>query len=150
MPQSLAYNYSHIIFSTKYRQPLIDESIEDELFRYIGEICNKIDFKPVKIGGNIDHIHILCILSRKVALMKFIEEVKSHSSKWIKTKGKMYQNFYWQRGYGSISVNPHDIGIVEQYIANQAKHHKKLTFKEEYLDFLKKYNIDYDERYLWD
>ena len=150
MPQSLAYNYSHIIFSTKYRQPLIDECIGDELFKYIGGICNKIDFKPIKIGGYRDHVHILCILSRKVALMKFIEEVKSHSSKWVKTKVKKYQNFYWQRGYGSFSVNPHDISIVEKYIANQAEHHKNLTFKEEYLDILENYDIDYDEGYLWD
>ncbi|WP_158860079.1 transposase [Lunatibacter salilacus] len=109
-----------------------------------------MDFKPVKIGGYKDHIHILCVLSRKVALMKFIEEVKSHSSIWIKTKGAKYQKFYWQRGYGSFSVNPTEIDIVEKYIENQAEHHKSKTFQEEYLAFLKKYKIEYDERYLWD
>jgi putative transposase len=83
MPQSLAYNYSHIIFSTKDRYPFIDEHIQDKLFQYIGGICKHMDFKPVKVGGHIDHIHILCVLSRKVALMKLIEEVKSHSSKWV-------------------------------------------------------------------
>jgi REP element-mobilizing transposase RayT len=82
--------------------------------------------------------------------MKLLEEVKSHSSKWIKTKGDQYKNFYWQRGYGSFSVNPAEIDIVVRYIENQAEHHKKKTFQEEYVAFLKKYNAEYDERYLWD
>jgi putative transposase len=150
MPQSLAYNYSHITFCTKNRYPFIDEGIQDELFQYIGGICKNMDFKPVIIGGYKDHIHILCVLSRKTALMKFIEEVKSHSSKWIKTKSTKYESFYWQKGYGSFSVNPSEIGIVEQYIKNQEEHHKTKTFQQEYLAFLKKYAIEYDEKYLWD
>jgi REP element-mobilizing transposase RayT len=150
MPQSIAYNYSHITFSTKDRYPFIDENIQEELFRYIGGICNNMDFKPVKIGGYRDHVHILCVLSRKVALMKFMEEVKAHSSKWIKTKGEKYQRFYWQRGYGSFSVNPAEIDVVIRYIENQAEHHRSKTFQEEYLAFLKKYKVEYDERYLWD
>jgi len=150
MPQSIAYNYSHITFSTKNRYPFIDKSIQGELFQYIGGICKKLDFKPVIIGGHKDHIHILCVLSRKVPLMKFIEEVKAHSSKWIKTKGSQYQKFYWQRGYGSFSVNPTEIDVVKLYIENQAEHHKQKSFQEEYLAFLKKYKVEYDERYLWD
>lgn len=150
MPQSIAYNYLHITFSTKYREPLIDEAIEEELFKYIGGICKNLECNPIKVGGYRDHIHILCILSRKIALMKLLEEVKSHSSKWIKTKGDQYKNFYWQRGYGSFSVNPAEIDVVIRYIENQAEHHKKKTFQEEYVAFLKKYNAEYDERYLWD
>jgi putative transposase len=150
MPQSIAYNYLHITFSTKYREPLIDEAIEEELFKYIGGICKNLECNPIKVGGYRDHIHILCVLSRKIALMKLLEEVKSHSSKWIKTKGDQYKNFYWQRGYGSFSVNPAEIDIVVRYIENQAEHHKKKTFQEEYVAFLKKYNAEYDERYLWD
>jgi len=150
MPQSIAYNYLHITFSTKYREPLIDEAIEEELFKYIGGICKNLECNPIKVGGYRDHIHILCILSCKIALMKLLEEVKSHSSKWIKTKGNQYKNFYWQRGYGSFSVNPAQIDVVVRYIENQAEHHKKKTFQEEYVAFLKKYNAEYDERYLWD
>jgi REP element-mobilizing transposase RayT len=150
MPQSIAYNYLHITFSTKYREPLIDEAIEEELFKYIGGICKNLECNPIKVGGYRDHIHILCVLSRKIALMKLLEEVKSHSSKWIKTKGDQYKNFYWQRGYGSFSVNPAEIDVVIRYIENQAEHHKKKTFQEEYVAFLKKYNAEYDERYLWD
>jgi REP element-mobilizing transposase RayT len=150
MPQSIAYNYSHITFSTKARYPFIDENIQDELFQYIGGICKKMDFNPVIVGGYKDHIHILCVLSRKIALMKLIEEIKSHSSKWIKTKGEKYQNFYWQRGYASFSVRPSEIDVVIRYIENQAQHHKKKTFQEEYLEVLNKYNAEYDEKYLWD
>jgi REP element-mobilizing transposase RayT len=150
MPQSIAYNYLHITFSTKYREPLIDEAIEEELFKYIGGICKNLECNPIKVGGYRDHIHILCILSRKIALMKLLEEIKSHSSKWIKTKGDKYKNFYWQRGYGSFSVNPAEIDVVIRYIENQAEHHKKKTFQDEYIAFLKKYNAEYDERYLWD
>lgn len=150
MPQSIAYNYLHITFSTKYQEPLIDEAIEEELFKYIGGICKNLECNPIKVGGYRDHIHILCILSRKIALMKLLEEIKSHSSKWIKTKGDQYKNFYWQRGYGSFSVNPAEIDVVIRYIENQAEHHKKKTFQEEYVAFLKKYNAEYDERYLWD
>jgi REP element-mobilizing transposase RayT len=150
MPQSIAYNYLHITFSTKYREPLIDEAIEEELFKYIGGICKNLECNPIKVGGYRDHIHILCVLSRKIALMKLLEEIKSHSSKWIKTKGDKYKNFYWQRGYGSFSVNPAEIDVVIRYIENQAEHHKKKTFQDEYIAFLKKYNAEYDERYLWD
>ncbi|MBN1185741.1 MAG: IS200/IS605 family transposase [Bacteroidales bacterium] len=150
MPQSLVKNYLHITFSTKDRYPFIDSKIDEELFKYIGGICKNLECNPIIIGGHSDHIHILCLLSRKIALMKLIEEVKSHSSKWIKTKGTLYQNFYWQRGYGGFSVNESDINIVREYILNQVEHHKTRTFKEEYLSFLEEYNIEYDERYVWD
>lgn len=150
MPQSLVKNYIHIVFSTKYRQPLIDEYIEKELHSYLGGICNKLECQVIIVGGYIDHIHILCMLSKKISLMSLLQEVKSNSSKWIKTKGEKYHNFYWQDGYGAFSVNPAQINIVKKYIANQKEHHTKKTFKQEYRLFLKKYEVDYDERYVWD
>ena len=82
--------------------------------------------------------------------MKLLEEVKSHSSKWIKTKGKSYENFYWQDGYGAFSVNPFEVDKVISYIANQKSHHEKKTFQDEHRAFLKKYQVEYDERYVWD
>ena len=82
--------------------------------------------------------------------MKLLEEVKSHSSKWIKTKGDEYQNFYWQNGYGGFSVNPKEVGIVVNYIKDQEEHHKKQSFQDEYRAFLNQYNMEYDERYMWD
>jgi putative transposase len=90
------------------------------------------------------------MLSKKIALMKLLEEVKSHSSKWIKTKGDDFKNFYWQDGYGAFSVNPSEIDVVINYISTQKEHHAKITFQDEYRAFLKKYQVEYDERYVWD
>ena len=150
MGQSLVKNYLHIIYSTKYRQPLIHERVQSELYNYLGGICNNLECYPVKIGGYLDHVHVLCMLSKKITLAKFIEELKSHSSKWIKTKGDDLKNFYWQNGYGAFSVNVNDIQIVANYIERQKEHHRQCTFEDEYRNFLEEYKIDYDERYVWD
>lgn len=150
MAQSLVKNYLHIVFSTKHRQPLITPEIADELHSYLGGICNNLDCSPIKIGGHIDHVHILCMLSKKIALVKLLEEIKSHSSKWMKTKGESLKNFYWQDGYGAFSVNPTEVDTVIRYIDNQAEHHEKKTFQDEYRAFLKKYKVEYNERYVWD
>jgi REP element-mobilizing transposase RayT len=150
MGQSLVKNYVHIVFSTKHRQAFIHDDIEEELFAYMGGICNRLGCTVLKVGGYRDHVHILCMLSTKIALMKLLEEVKSHSSKWIKTKGEALQGFYWQNGYGAFSVNPTDVEIVVNYIAKQREHHTKTSFKNEYRKFLKKYRVEYDEKYVWD
>jgi putative transposase len=150
MGQSLVKNYVHIVFSTKYRQPLIHPPVEAELHSYLGGICNSLECNVIKVGGYTDHVHILCMLSKKIALMKLLEVLKSHSSKWIKTKGAEYANFYWQDGYGAFSVNPSQVDTVIAYIANQQEHHKKKTFQSEYRAFLKKYKVQYDEQYVWD
>ena len=150
MGQSLVQNYIHIVFSTKYRQPLIKPDVESELHAYLGGICNQLECQTIKVGGYTDHIHILCKLSKKIALMKLVEEVKSHSSKWVKTKGEQYSNFYWQNGYGAFSVNPSQVETVIAYIANQHQHHSKKNFQDEYRAILKKYQVEFDEKYVWD
>jgi len=150
MSQSLARILLHIIFSTKYRKPLIDDDISDELYAYLGGICKALECPPIKVGGHVDHIHILCRLSKKITIMKLLEEVKKNSSKWIKTKSKKYDNFYWQDGYAVFSVNPKDVDVVANYIANQNEHHQKKSFQDECRIFFKKYQIEYDERYVWD
>lgn len=150
MGLSLVKNYIHIVFSTKNREPLIDENIQEELFSYLSGICKNLECYPVKVGGYKDHVHILCILSKKVTLIKLLEGLKSHSSKWIKTKGHKYSGFYWQNGYGAFSVNPGEIQKVTDYIQHQKEHHSLRSFKQEYLLFLKKYDILFDERYVWD
>ena len=94
MGQSLVKNYLHIVFSTKHRQELIHPPVEEELHAYLGGICKKLECPPIIVGGYTDHIHILCMLSKKLALMKLLEEVKSHSSKWMKGKAKTLENFY--------------------------------------------------------
>lgn len=150
MGQSLVKNYLHLVFSTIHREPLIHPPVEMELHAYLGGICNKLECTAIKVGGYTDHIHIRCMLSKKIALMKLMEELKSHSSKWIKSKGKVYGNFYWQDGYGAFSVNPSEVDTVIAYIANQHEHHSKKSFQDEYRAFLKKYKVDYDEKYVWD
>ncbi|HCO20265.1 MAG TPA: IS200/IS605 family transposase [Flavobacteriaceae bacterium] len=150
MAQSLVKNYLHIIFSTKLRTEFIDKKIENELFSYIATICKDYDSPAIQIGGTDDHIHILLNLSRKFAIMKVIQEIKAHSSKWIKTKGKKYEIFFWQDGYGAFSVSQKHIFATINYIQNQREHHKNQTYKVEFLTILNKYEMDYDEKYLWD
>jgi REP element-mobilizing transposase RayT len=150
MGQSLVKNYIHLVFSTKHRQAFIHPPVESELHAYLGGICNRLACQCIKVGGYTDHIHVLCMLSKNIALVKLVEELKSHSSKWIKSKGKSYEDFYWQGGYGAFSVKPSEVDNVILYINNQHEHHRKKTFKEEYVIFLKAYRMEYDERYLWD
>lgn len=150
MGQSLVKNYVHLIFSTKHRVPLIYQPVQDELYSYIGDICKRLECQPIKIGGYTEHVHILCMLSKKIALMNLLEEVKSHSSKWMKTKSPDLKNFYWQDGYGAFSVNPSEIERVIDYINGQQEHHRKKTYQDEYRAFLKKYKVEYDELYVWD
>ena len=150
MPQSLSQVYVHLTFSTKNREPLIVPEIQDRLFQYLGGICSGLECTPVQIGGYRNHVHILCLLSRKIAQMKLVEEVKKESSKWIKTVGPDFSDFYWQDGYGIFSVNPAEKDVVIAYIKNQEKHHRKKLFQDEFRAFLKKYHVAYDERYVWD
>ena len=146
MPQSLSKVYVHIIFSTKIRQNLIDDRIENLLYEYLGGICKGLECNPVKVGGHKNHVHLLCLLSRKVSQMKLLEEIKKQSSKWIKTKGQAYSNFYWQDGYGIFSINPTETNKVIDYIQLQQEHHKHKSFQDEFIAFLKKYQVEYDER----
>lgn len=150
MSQSLVKNYIHIVFSTKHREDFIDENIEKELFSYIATLCKDFESTALQIGGTDNHIHILCLLSKKIALMKLVQEIKAHSSKWIKTKGKKYENFYWQDGYGAFSVGERDIYSTINYIKNQRQHHQGENFENELIDILKKHKMNYDEKYLWD
>lgn len=150
MGQSLIKIYVHIVFSTKNRYPFIDQNIEEDLYSYLAKICKEWDCHPVKIGGYVDHVHILVNLSKKITISKLLEEVKKSSSKWIKTKGEKYEDFYWQNGYAAFSVNYKGIDGVGRYITNQKEHHSKQTFQDECRGFFKEYGMEYDERYVWD
>lgn len=150
MAQSLAQVLIHIIFSTKERYPFITMSVEPELYAYIGDTVKRTGGIPIKINGTADHIHILSSLPKTISIAKYIEEIKRNSSRWIKTKGTSYEKFAWQNGYGAFSVSYSQKDSVVAYIINQKEHHQKLTFKEEFIAFLNKYHIEYDERYLWD
>ncbi|MEK6282726.1 MAG: IS200/IS605 family transposase [Acidobacteriota bacterium] len=150
MPQSLSSILIHLIFSTKNRESFITPAIETELHPYMATIFRKMKSPTLAIDGTYDHVHILFSLGRVIAIADLLEEVKSKSSKWIKTKGPEFKNFYWQKGYGAFSIGQSQVEDVKRYIHGQKEHHRRVTFQEEYRKFLEVYGIDYDERYVWD
>lgn len=150
MPQSLSRIYVHIVFSTKHRETILSEKIHSELYSYFAGVLKEHESPALKMGGTADHVHILCLLSKNYALAKIVEELKKSSSKWLKTKRPEFRSFYWQNGYGGFSVGQSGIDVVIQYIEKQEEHHHRMTFQEEYRKLLKKYRIEYDERYVWD
>ena len=150
MPQSLARVTLHVIFGTKLREPMIGASIRGELHAYVGGILGDLKCVPIAVNGTADHVHVLCGLSRTISLADLIEEVKKSSSKWIKTKSPMLRNFQWQGGYAASSVSESNVDAVKAYVEGQEEHHRKMTFQEEYVAFLKRHHIEYDERYVWE
>jgi putative transposase len=148
MSQSYVQFYCHIVFHTKNNEKLISDSIENELHAYIGGILKNCRSNPIKIGGTSDHIHILCTLPKTMSISNLVEEIKKSTSKWIKTKGSPFTNFYWQDGYGGFSVSPSITTTVSNYIACQKSHHKETTNIDEYKTLLKENGVDFDERYL--
>ena len=150
MPQSFTKLYAHLIFSTKNRQPFLDEKIRPRVYGYLATIARSIDSPFVVVGGVADHVHILFDMGKMHAPVEFVERVKRESSKFVKTLGPRYGRFYWQRGYGMFSVSPTHLADVEEYVRTQETHHEKKTFQEEYREFLDRYGIEYDERYVWD
>ena len=148
MPQSLAKVNVHIVFSTKLTKRIITNEIQKELHAYIIGTLSKLGSYTFEIYANPDHVHILCTLPRTITIADFISKIKTSSSKWIKTKG--INNFAWQDGYGIFSVSSSKVEVVENYIRNQSKHHKKLSFKDELRKFFIEYGIEFDERYVWD
>jgi REP element-mobilizing transposase RayT len=150
MPQSLANVLIHLIFSTKNRAPLVDPSIEGELFPYLASICRACQSPAHAIGGTENHVHIACSLSRTTTISGLLEELKRSSSKWIKTKGAEFSSFAWQNGYAAFSIGQSQLAAVKGYIARQREHHRVKSFEEEFREFLKRYQVQYDERYVWD
>ncbi len=150
MPQSLSSILIHLIFSTKNRERFITEAIEKELHPYMAKIFRELKSPTLTIGGTDDHLHILFSLARTIEVAELIEKVKTKTSKWLKTKGQEFENFRWQRGYGAFSIGQSQVETLKRYIARQRIHHQRVTFQDEYRKFLKRYGIDYDERYVWD
>ena len=149
MPQSLSHIYIHLVFSTKNRQPFISESIAPDLYAYMATVFHDECRSTAKlIGGVEDHIHALFNLSRTWCMADVVEAVKTSTSKWIKTQG--VRQFSWQSGYGAFSVSRSNIDSVYDYIRNQREHHRRQDFKDEFRGLLKKHDVEYDERYVWD
>jgi len=150
MPQSLAQLYTHLIFSTKNREPVLDASLHESLRAYLGGILRALESPSLAIGCVKDHVHLLYCQSRKIALIQVVEKLKNSSSKWLKSQGPELRRFYWQGGYGAFSVSASKLEAVSRYVLNQEAHHRKMTFEEEFRRFLEEYHVAYDERYVWD
>jgi len=148
--QSPANVLVHLIFSTKHRHPWIRPEVRSELHRYVAGICRKQGCPALDVGGTEDHVHILFSLSRTVTISKLDEEVKTGSSKWIKSKGQEYADFAWQGGYGAFSIGQSGVEAARRYIGRQEEHHRKVSFQDEFRAFLRKYGVAYDEGYVWD
>ena len=150
MPQSLSKLYAHLIFSTRDRRPFLDVEIRDRVHAYLSVVLRDMGSPYVVVGGVADHVHILYEIGRTVAVCEYIEQLKRESSKFVKGLGPNLDKFYWQRGYGIFSVSPTHRESVVKYIQNQEEHHRTKTFQEEYREFLNRYEIEFDERYVWD
>jgi REP element-mobilizing transposase RayT len=151
MPQSLAKIYVHAVFSTKHRYPfLTDRAIRSEMHAYLGGTCKTLECPVIAVGGVEDHVHVLCVLSKNISAANLVQKIKQSSSKWIKSKGEMLQKFGWQNGYGIFSVSQSQVETVRRYIAGQEQHHRRKTFQNEFRLLLEKYEIEYDEKYVWD
>ncbi len=150
MPQSLATLLVHIVFSTKNRANLIAPEIENELFAYIGGIVKNNQSVLIAANGTPNHIHLLISLSKNIALSPLIGDIKRDSSKWVKTKDAKFSNFHWQDGYGAFSIGQSQAETVKRYIEKQKNKHQIVTFEDEFREFLHKYQIPFDERYVWD
>jgi len=150
MPQSLVRILGHLIFSTKGRVPLIDPEIRPHLYGYMAGVLEHDGCREILIGGTDDHVHAVMMLSKNVAPVKLVENVKKRSSAWIKEQDPRYGDFYWQSGYALFSVSPSNLRSVRDYIERQEEHHRTVTFQDELRAFLRKHGMEFDERYLWD
>jgi REP element-mobilizing transposase RayT len=150
MGQSLVKNVIHIVFSTKYRIPSLIPSVAPDVHAYISGICWNLECRPIIVGGYLDHVHVLCELSKNIALADLLKNVKGDSSAWIKTIDHSFHDFYWQRGYGAFSVSPRNVERVTRYIQRQEIYHKRKSFQNEFRGLLRSNNTEYDERYVWD
>ena len=150
MGQSFASLHYHLVFSTKHREPLIDDVLQPRLYEYMGGILRNHNGVLLAAGGIADHVHLLVGLHREMAVAEAVKLVKALSSKWIHETFPDRQTFAWQTGYGAFTVSYSNMDQVKRYIANQKQHHRQRTFQEEFLAFLERHQIPYDKRYVWD
>jgi REP element-mobilizing transposase RayT len=150
MPNTFTQLYIQVVFTVKGRESLIGNKWEDELHKYICGIVNGNKQKVYAINGMPDHIHILLSIKPDIALSDLMRDIKASSSKWINEKKLAVGKFQWQEGFGAFSYSQSQIDNVINYIKNQKEHHLKKSFKEEYIEMLKKFEIEYDEKYLFE
>jgi REP element-mobilizing transposase RayT len=151
MSQSLAKILVHTVFSTKERRPYLrDSALRAEMHAYLGGILANLGCQPIIVGGVEDHAHLLSALARTCSPADMVKEIKRSSSLWIKPKSPSMEEFGWQNGYGMFSIGFSQIPEVKEYIVRQEEHHRRISFQDEFRTLLRRYHLEYDERYVWD
>jgi putative transposase len=143
-------SYYHCVFSTKERRPLIHSPLRERLWPFLGGIARQNDMKAIEIGGMPDHVHMLLSLPSTLSIAKAMQLIKGGSSKWVHDTFREQGVFNWQVKYGAFAVSVSLLDKTVEYIKTQEKHHRKMSFQEEFLALLKKHRIPYDKRYLWE
>lgn len=149
MPQSFSSLHCHLVFSTKHRLSQIKAELQPRLFEYIGGILRNHDGRLIAAGGMPDHVHLLVSMSRTIAVADTVRVIKTNSSGWAKDTLAL-RDFHWQSGYGAFAVSFSEIDKVKSYLANQEQHHREWSFQEEFRELLKRHDLEWDERYIWD
>ena len=151
MSQSLSVVYIHLVFSTKERRPFLrDQKLRATLHAYLGGISKQLQCPPIIAGGVEDHVHLLARFGRTVSQADWVKELKRVSNQWLKEQAMDFADFEWQGGYADFSVSQSNLAQVKEYIARQEEHHRKMSFQDELRTLLRKHEIEWDERYLWD
>ena len=150
MAHSFVNQLLHCVFSTKERRPLITPDLQQRLYSYLGGIARENKIKLIAVGGVADHVHLLISLPSTLSISKAMQLVKGGSSKWVHDTFAEHRSFEWQEGYAAFTIGIGDVGRTKCYIDNQAEHHKRVDFETELLAFLRKHEIECDERYVFD
>jgi REP element-mobilizing transposase RayT len=150
MAQSLSRILLHVVFSTKQRQPWIDDSLRPRLHAYLAGACRQVGSEAYRVGGTEDHIHIACMLPRTVTASKLMTEIKASSSAWVKKECSKLSLFAWQAGYGVFSLGQSQLPALLRYIDNQRDHHRSRTFQEEMREIVRRYQAEHNEEHMWD
>ena len=150
MPQALSCLLVHLVFSTKNRERLLPPALQTELHAHLALILDQLQCQVQQIGGTEDHVHLFVSLGHTHAIAEIVDTVKTRSAEWIKARDGTPANFEWQSGYGAFSISQSETELVASYIRNQAQHHVKLTFQDEYRRLLTWYQVAFDEAQMWE
>ena len=150
MAQSLAKLYVHLIFSTKHRQRVLPPEERGDMHAYMAGILQNQESPAIEINSQPDHAHVLFILGRTVTLSSVAGQLKQSSTVWLRQQHADLKSFHWQNGYGAFSVSQSNVHEVRAYIRDQEQHHRTKSFQEEFLTFLQRHDLAFDEQYVWD
>ena len=149
MPQSLSKVFLHVVFSTKDRLPHLKKTLQSELHAYLAILVRDCDAEAYRVGGTEDHVHLAVTLPRTLTQADLVQQLKTASTHWLKREKKL-SSFAWQRGYGIFSIGKSQLPALVRYIEGQEEHHRRETFQDEFRTLLKRYEVAFDEQYVWD